>query len=135
MLVTTHRMRSLTWPGALGRLIVADTEDSAYAIVRQLTAPDRWEVKYAGTTEELMRALHAGPTRLALVNMALVDEQMLRELTERSRRGLSVVITADEHSEWTERRARLMGPVFYAPKPLHIVVLRQVLEGVLWVAV
>lgn len=104
-------------------------------MVRQLTAPDRWQVRYASTPEELRQALREGPSRMALVNLALVDEALEEELTERSRRGLNVVITADEHNELNERRSRMLGPVFYAPKPMHIVVMTQVLRGALDVAV
>ncbi len=135
MLVPFRRMRSLSSPSGLGRVIVADPDESAYEMVRQLTAPDRWEVRYVGTSDALRDVLRSGPAQLALVNLSLLDESLAEELIERSRRGLRVVITSDEHSEATERRARLIGPVFYAPKPLHIMVLRQVLDGALKVAV
>ncbi len=85
--------------------------------------------EYAGRSR-LVRAI-----RLAIVNLSMLDSELEEELIARSRRGLRVVITSDEHNEANERRARLAGAVFYAPKPLHIAVLRQVLEGVLKVAV
>ena len=116
-------------------MIVADPDESAYAMVRQLTAPDRWEVRYVGTREGLREALHSGPAQPALVNLSLLDEELSEELMERSRRGLSVVIVADEHNELNERRARVLSPVFYAPKPVHIGVLNQVVQGALKVAV
>ncbi len=134
MLFSSHRRRMVSSP-ALGRVIVADPDDASYAMVRQLTAPDCWEVRYAGTPDELREALRGPAARLALVNLSLVDEEMMEELTERSRRGLRVVITTDEHSETNERRARLLGPVFYAPKPVHVTLLSEVLDGALNVAV
>jgi len=123
--------------GGFGRVIVADTDESAFAMVRQLTAPDRWEVRYAGTALELLRLLRAGPARLAVVNLSMLDDAWLvaEDLRERSRRGLRVVITTDEHNEVNERRARLIAPVFYAPKPLNILLLSRVLEGALGQAV
>ncbi len=135
MYIPTDRMRILSCPAALGRVVIADADESAYAMVRQLTAPDQWEIQDVGTPEALLAALHDGPVRLAIVNLSMLDSELEEELIARSRRGLRVVITSDEHNEANERRARLAGAVFYAPKPLHIAVLRQVLEGVLKVAV
>ena len=131
MLASFQRMRNLSGVSGLGRVIVADADESCYAMVRQLTAPDRWEVRYAGSSGELLQALHSGRAQLAVVNLALVDEEIQEELIERSRRGLSVVITSDVHDEATERKARLMSTVFYAPKPVHMHVLRQVFDGAL----
>lgn len=139
MLMPFRRMRGLSSPSGLGRVIVADPDESAYAMVRQLTAPDRWEVRYVGTSEELREALRSGPAQLALVNLSLLDEELSEELSEelmeRSRRGLRVVIVADEHNELNERRARVLSPVFYAPKPVQMGVLNEVVQGALKIAV
>ena len=135
MYVPAHRMRILSVPAALGRVVIADTDESVYAMVRQLTAPDQWEIRTVETPGELISVLHDGPVRLAVVDLAFLDESLEDELTERSQRGLRVVFTSAEHSEETERRARRVGAVYYAPKPLHIALLRQVLEGALKVAV
>lgn len=119
------------------RIVVADPDDSVYAMVRQLTAPDRWRIVYAPTPGELVSVFRKGPISLALVALSLVDglPELAEEISARTRRGLNVVITAEEHSESTERRARLLGPVFYAPKPLEMTLLNHVLEGALGAAV
>ena len=117
----------------LGRVIVADPDPAVFAMVRQLTAPDLWEVKYAGTAGEVVKILRAGPVRLAVVELPMLDDSPMlsEELVARARRGLCVVVTADHHSELNERHARVIGPVYYAPKPLHVAVLSRVLDGAL----
>jgi DNA-binding NtrC family response regulator len=117
----------------VGRVIVADPDPSVFAMVRQLTAPDLWEVRYAGTPDEVLRGLRAGPVKLAVVELPMLDDSPMlsEELMARVRRGLSVVVTTDYHSEPNERRARIIGPVYYAPKPLHVGVLSRVLDGAL----
>lgn len=121
-----------------GRLIVADPDESVFMMVRQLTAPDRWEVRYAATASEFRELLHTQPAAsLAIVGVSMLDAspELATELLERSRRGLRVVVTTDEHSERNERRARLIGPVCYAPKPVNVVLLNHVLDGALRAAV
>ena len=117
----------------VGCVVVADGDETLFAAVRQLTAPDLWEVEYAATGEELRRILRRREVRLALVNFAMVEEcaGLGVELSSRSRRGLRVVVTTDRHSESTERRSRMIGSAFYAPKPVSVDVLARVLEGAL----
>jgi DNA-binding response OmpR family regulator len=117
----------------VGRVIVADPDETLFAMVRQLTAPDVWQVEHAETAEELRRMLRGGETRLAVVNLAMLDEcaGLVEELSDRTRRGLRVVVTTDQHSERNERRSRGMGPAFYAPKPVSMDMLASVLEGAL----
>jgi len=117
----------------VGRLVVADGDETLFAMVRQLTAPDLWQVEHAETAEDLRRMLRMGGVRLAVVNLVMLEEcpELADDLSARSRRGLSVVVTTDHHSESNERRSRMMGPAFYAPKPVSIVLLSAVLEGVL----
>lgn len=121
----------------VGRVVVADPDEAAFSMVRQLTAPDRWQVMYASSAEELRSILHTGPVSLAVVDLAMLDgsPRLAAELADRSRRGLRVVVTTDEHNESNERRARMHGPVFYAPKPLNIRLLNHVVEGALGAAV
>ena len=120
-----------------GNLLVADADPSTFMMVRQLTAPDVWQVAYAESADGVMQVLRRGEVRLAIVDLAMVDASpfLAEELLARSRRGLCVVLTTDEHNEANERRARTLGPVFYAPKPLNIAVLNHVLNGALEKAV
>jgi DNA-binding response OmpR family regulator len=117
----------------IDRLVVADPDETLFVMVRQLTAPDLWQVEHAETGEELLRMLRMGRVRLVIVNLAMLDDcpGLADNLSGRSRRGLSVVVTVDHHSESNERRARMIGPAFYAPKPFGIVLLGTVLEGAL----
>ena len=102
-------------------------------MVRQLTAPDRFEVTYADTPDELMLLLRGGFVELAVVNVAMLDAspESAKELTRRSRRGLKVVVTNDVHSETSERRARAVSPVHYSPKPMSIMVFKDVVGSAL----
>jgi CheY-like chemotaxis protein len=116
-----------------GHVIVADPDEATFAMVRQLTAPDVWRLSYASSGFELVRQLRSACVRLVIVDLSLVesDPELAEDLVARSRRGLAVVVTTAEHSEQIERRARLLGPVYYAPKPLNIMLLNQVLDGAL----
>jgi len=121
-----------------GSLLVADADPSTFTMVRQLTAPDLWKVTYAGSAEAVLAALRGGEVSLAIVDLSMVLDappQLAEELLARSRRGLRLVLTTAEHDEATERRARTLGPVFYAPKPLNIALLSHVLDGALKKAV
>ena len=120
-----------------GRVVVADRDETVFAMVRQLTAPDIWQVAYAGTPEELLSILHKAQVSLAVVELLMLDDcpTLADDLVARSRRGLRVVVTTSEHSESSERRARLIGPVYYAPKPIDASLLNHVLEGALGVVV
>ena len=120
-----------------GNLLVADSDPAVFPMVRQLTAPDLWQIASATTADEVMTKLRGGEIKLAIVNLSLVETSpmLADDLQARSRRGLKVVLTTDVHDEATERRARTLGPVFYAPKPLNISLLHHVLEGALLKAV
>jgi len=120
-----------------GNLVVADPDEGMFSMVRQLTAPDRWQVTYAGNAADLVRILQSGEVRLVVVELSMLDASpaLAEDLLERSRRGLRVVVTTDDHNESNERRARTLGPVYYAPKPLNITLLNYVLEGALGAAV
>lgn len=134
MLSYTNRLWAPRFTGRdVGRVIVADPDETLFAMVRQLTAPDLWQVEQAGTGEELRRMLRGGAVRLALVNLAMLDEcaELGEELSDRSRRGLRLVVTTDQHSESNERRSRMIGPAFYAPKPVSVDLLASVLEEAL----
>ncbi len=135
MFSSFRRMRGISAPVAFGRVIVADGDEATYGLVRQLTAPDLWQISYASDAESFRQELHSGQAQLAVVNLALVDEDLAEELIERTSRGLSVVVLADEHSDDNERAARLLGPVAYAPKPVHLLILKRVLDGALDAAV
>ncbi len=116
---------------ALGRVIVADGDDAGYATVRRLAAPDLWQVRYAADAPALRHELRSNGVLLAVVNLALIDDEIGEELIDRAGRGLRIVVLADEHSEDNERRARLLCPVAYAPRPEHLSTLRRVLADVL----
>ena len=120
-----------------GRVVVADPDETVFAMVRQLTAPEIWRVAYAGTSEELLDIFHRGQVSLVVVELSMLDDcsMLADELMSRSRRGLRIVVTTAEHSESSERRARLIGPVYYAPKPINPSLLNHVLEGALRVVV
>lgn len=120
-----------------GSVVVADPDETVFAMVRQLTAPDIWRVLYAGTPEGLLDIFHKAQVSLAVVELSMLDgcPMLVEELVSRSRRGLRVVVTTAEHSESSERRARLLGPVYYAPKPINAALLHHVLEGALRVVV
>lgn len=140
MLSNFHRSRS--WLRSYadvdgGHVVVADPDESVFAMVRQLTAPDVWRVGYAETPGELLRLLRKSRVSLAVVDLSVLDGDpaLADELMSRARRGLRVVVTTREHSEANERRARLIGPVYYAPKPLNASVFNHVLEGALRAAV
>ncbi len=98
-------------------------------MARQLTAPDRWEIAYAADAGELLRAVIVKPVKLAIVSLEILNESPLvaQELVARTRRGLRLVVTSEEHCEVNERRARMVGPVYYAPKPVNISVLGDVI--------
>ena len=121
----------------VGNLVVADPDESMFSMVRQLTAPDEWRVSYAATPVDVMRMLRSGGVRLAVIELAMLDASpaLAEDVVSRSRRGLRVIVTTDDHSEANERRARTLGPVFYAPKPLNITLLNHVLQGALRAAV
>ena len=117
----------------VGNVVVADPDEGMFSMVRQLTAPDRWRVSYAANAADLMRMLRSGEVRLAVVDLSMLDASpaLADDLVGRSRRGLCVVVTTDDHCEANERRARTLGPVYYAPKPLNITLLNHVLDGAL----
>lgn len=121
----------------VGRVVVADAESSLFAMARQLTAPDLWQLEYAETPEALSALFRRGPVQVAIVNLQMLksNPELAEELTERTRRGLRVVVTTDEHNEANERLARTVGPVHYAPKPLAITMLSDVLDSALVEAV
>jgi len=120
-----------------GHILVADPDESVFTMVRQLTAPDVWAIGYAETAEEVLDHLHRGWVSMVVVELSMLDgsPELVDELLDRSRRGVKVVVTTDAHSEAAERRARRMGPVYYAPKPVNIGVLSRVLQGALRAAV
>ena len=117
----------------IGCIVVADVDETVFLMARQLTAPDRWRIAYAADAGELLEAIVVEPVRLAIVSLTILNESPLvaRELIERSRRGLRLIVTTDEHCEVNERRARMVGPVYYAPKPHNISILNDVLGGAL----
>ena len=118
-------------------VVVADPDESVFAMVRQLTAPDIWRVAYAETSDGLLRVLRKSRVSLVLVELSMLDADpaLAEELTSRARRGLRLVVTTDDHSESSERRARLIGPVYYAPKPVNVSLMSDVLAGALDAAV
>ena len=126
-----------SWGGkaekSIGCIVVADVDETVFLMTRQLTAPDRWEVVYAADAGELLRTVIVKPVKLVIVSLAILNESPLvaQELVARSRRGLRLVVTSEEHCEVNERRARLVGPVYYAPKPVNISVLSDVIDSAL----
>jgi hypothetical protein len=117
----------------VGCIVVADTDETVFLMARQLTAPDRWEIAYAADSGELLRTLIVKRVKLAIVSLEILNESPLvaEELIARTRRGLRLVVTSEEHCEVNERRARMVGPVYYAPKPVNIGVLGDVIDSAL----
>lgn len=116
-----------------GRIIVADADASVFVLTRQLTAPDRFAVESAETPDALRQGLRRGPVELAVVNVAMLEAspELAEELTNRSRRGLKVIVTNDAHDESTERCARAVSPVHYSPKPMSVSMFKDVIESAL----
>ena len=118
---------------SVGCIVVADAGETVFLMARQVTAPDRWEIAYAADAGELLRMVIVKPVRLAIVSLEILNESPLvaQELVARTRRGLRIVVTSEVHCEVNERMARMVGPVYYAPKPVNISVLSDVIDSAL----
>ncbi len=110
-----------------------DPDPEVMSLLRELTPPDMYRLEETAEPAEFSELLRWLDVALAVVDVGLLkqDERLRGYLAGRSRLGLPVIVTAEQHDASDEMIARRVGCVLYAPKPLAFWLIQQAVTGLL----
>jgi len=114
-------------------VLIVEPNEADGATLRESIECDGLRVVVATFARDAISRMHKLPADLAVINVQIPDASgfLLAPLLRAIRSDIRLVFTSNVHEATIESRARRSGAIFYAPKPVHPPLIRQVILSAL----